>query len=59
MGSRSGKKKYDLTITSYVNRLSRKRVEEKVGDVTVLKTEYTQGEQVAKKKKRAVYRYKS
>ena len=50
MGGRSGEKR-GISITTYVGSLKRIRTEEKVGNVTIIKTEYRQQKQKKKKKR--------
>lgn len=50
MGSRSGSKR-GISITTYVGNLKRIRTEKKVGDVTVIKTEYRQQRQKQRRKR--------
>ena len=50
MGGRSGEKR-GINITTYVGSLKRIRTEEKVGNVTIIKTEYRQQKQKQRKKR--------
>lgn len=50
MGGRSGEKR-GISITTYVGNLKRIRTEEKVGNVTIIKTEYRQQKQKQRRKK--------
>lgn len=50
MGGRSGKKR-EISITTYVGSLKRIRIEETVGNITVIRTEYKQQRQKQRRKK--------
>lgn len=50
MGSRSGSKR-GISITTYIGSLKRIRTEEKIGNITVIKTEYKQQRQKMRRKR--------